>query len=141
MASNKYTYSVLTSSFNTPDEIIDYAFQVGPLTWQLVANMIALMKKEPFLDRVTITPPDGDCRLMDVGDEAEEQLSEAEHYNLRNNKPVPVHHDVVDDMKLSESQYVYQIEVIQRATQIQVVLVVGDDPATEARCHLDKEDK
>ena len=140
MASNKYTYSVLTSSFNTPDEVIDYAFQVGPLTWQLVANMIALMKREPCLDSVSINPPDGDCKLLEIGEEAE-QLSEAEHYTLRQCRPVVVHPDSVDAMQLSESQYTYHIEIIQRATQIQVVLVVGDEPETEARCHLDHENK
>ena len=141
MAATKYTSSVLTSSFNTPDENIDYAFQMGPVTHKLIADAIYLIKEKPCISRMVIDPPDGDCRLLDIGEEADEQLSPCELHNLRNCKPVPVHHEVVDEMKLSESQYVYQVEVIQRATQIQVVLVVGDEPESEARCHLDHENK
>jgi hypothetical protein len=125
---SKYVHGVFTSAFNT-EETLDFAFLTGPKTWNAIANSVELLKNNPEYVQVNIQPPDEDSMLLSVP-----VLVDQEHEILRENKPVLRNPTDILSMGLTQSQYTFTIEVMRRRGEVKTILVVGDDPLTEARC-------
>lgn len=133
---NTYLHAAVTHSRNT-DETLHYAFLTGPKTWTALAKAIEFLKKNPICSQVTLQPPDDDCLLLDVPNL--KGLTVPERKALRKDKFLSVNPQGLIVWGYTQSQYTFTIEVHRRKDTANVILVVGDDPCSEARCLIDME--
>ena len=133
MPISKYVHGAFTSAFNT-EETLDFAFLTGPKTWTAITKSLELLKSDTTYTQVSLQPADDDCLLLNLPDT--DALTELEHEALRENKPVERNPVDILSLGLTQCQYTFTIEILRRRNGINIILVIGDEPISEARCTL-----